>query len=307
MTIQLIDGNILIRDGSVATHEDCCCTPSCLPDVCVSPSSSNCKNCWESTCNGGSCLEWQTIEVAIDGVGDVVTIPSIIPSGSCRTGFDCNCEVFNSSFIHNFASGCSTLWTVREASPPFLLFDTCGTPQTGACNLWQITRQVFVRVAVANKQVSYTTGTKSSITFPNAYTIADSGWGNGLYVCNNYTIQPGHYVIVELLMTGRVGGVGGNTLYYNKKIFLYSFGNGAKVDVGCGDDQYYPTCGPYIGGDATLVVSSRYTRATVSSNPVYYADCNDIDELCQLGSATVTVEPPVVELCEVTPPPPPPP
>lgn len=303
MAIQLLNGSVLIRSGDIATSSDCCCTPSCLPDACVSPSVTNCFHCWDASCNGGQCLEWISIEVAIDGVTDVVTIPSWIPV-SCQTGFDCNCDVFNSSFIHSFSSGCSTLWTVREASPPFLLFDTCGTPQTGACNNWQITRQVFVRVAVANQQVSYTTGTKSSISFPNAYTLSDSGFGNELYVCNNYTIQPGHYVIVEMLMNGRVGGPGGNTVYYNKKIFLYSFGNGAKVDAGCGDDQFYPTCGPYIGGDATLVVSSRYTRATLSSAPVYYADCNDIDELCQLSPATVTIEPPVLEVCPAIPPPP---
>jgi len=304
LAIRSLNGTILGRDGQIAGSEDCCCTPPCIPDFCVNPSTINCFRCWDASCNGGSCREWVSIEVSIDGVGDVVTTPSWIPI-SCQAGFDCNCDVFNSSFIHSFSSGCSTLWTVREVSPPFPLFDTCGTPQTLACNNWQIVRQVFVRVAVANEQVSYTTGVKSSITFPNAYTISDSGFGNELYVCNDYTIQPGHYVIVEMLMTGRVGGVGGATVYYNKKIFIYSFGNGAKVDVDCAEDQYYPDCGPYIGGDATLVVSSRFTRSTTSSSPVYYADCDDIDELCQLSTATVTIEPPVIEICPITPPLPP--
>ena len=300
MAIRSLDGTILGRNGQIAGSEDCCCTPPCIPDACVSPSTTNCFRCWDDSCNGGQCLEWQSIEVAIDGVGDVITIPSFIPNTTeCRYGFNCNCDVFNSSFIHDFSNGCSTTWRVREASPPFLLFDTCGTPQNFTCNNWQIVRQVFVRVAVANEQTSYTSGTTSSITFPNAYTLL--GGTNELYICNNYTITPGHYVIVEISMEGRIPVPNGRR-YYNRKIFLYNFGNGAKVDVDCADDQYYPTCGPYIGGDATLVVSTR----GIWSEPgifTYYADCDDIDELCQLGTAIVTIEPPVIDAC---PPPPPP-
>lgn len=305
MAIRSVNGTILARSGQIAGSADCCCTPPCIPDPCVSPSFTNCFRCWDAACNDGECLELTLLEFAISGVGDVVTTPSIIPVGSCRTGFDCNCDVFNSSFIHSFSSGCSTTWTVREVSPPFPTFDTCGTPQTGACNNWQIVRTVFVRVAVANEQVSYTTGAKTSVVFPNAYTL--SGTGDQLQVCNNYTITPGHYVIVELRMEGRIGGPGGGVLYNNRKIFVYSFGNGVKADVGCGDDQYYPSCSSYVGGDATLVVSSAWRRNSVTDPMTYYANCNDVPELCQLASATVTIEAPVVEPCEITPPPPPPP
>lgn len=306
MAIRTINGVILARGGQIAGSEDCCCTPPCYPNPCVVPSSTNCATCWDADCNDGECLDLTLLEIAISGVGDVVTIPSIIPVGACRTGFDCNCEVFNSSFIHSFSGGCSTLWTVREASPPFLIFDTCGTPQTLACNNWQIVRQVFVRVAVANQQVSYATGAYSSIAFPNAYSLAGSA-GNNYIVCNDYTISPGHYVIVELNMIGRVGGTGGGILYSNKKVFLYSFGNGIKADTNCADDQYFPSCSTYIGGDATLVVSSAWRRNNVTDSPTYYTNCDDVPELCQLATATVTIEPPVVDPCTIKPPPPPPP
>lgn len=305
MSVQLLSGAPLLVGGAVALHSDCCCTPSCFPDICAVPSATNCYQCYDPDCDGGSCLEWQTIEVAIDEVGDVVTIPSWIPV-SCWTGFNCNCDVFNSSFVHDFANGCSTLWTVREVSPPFPTFDTCGTRQTGACNNWQITRQVFIRVATVSEQVSFTTGVKSSLVFPNAFTLT-SGYPNDIYVCTNYDILPGHYVIVQLVMTGRVGSAASGTVYGNTKYFLYSFGNGTKIDVSCADDQYYPGCGPYIGGEATLVASSRFTRATIGGTPTYYADCDDIDELCQLGEATVTVEAPILTDCPEEPPPPPPP
>jgi hypothetical protein len=305
MAVKLINGVPLLVSGDVALSDDCCCTPSCIPDACIIPSTTNCNKCYDPDCDGGSCLEWQTIEVAIDGVGDVVTTPYWIPAGSCRDGFDCNCDVFNSTFIHAFSSGCSTLWTVREASPPFALFDTCGTPPTLACNNWRITRQVFIRVATTSQQIDYTTGVKTSLVFPNAFTLT-SGYANDIYVCSNYSILPGHYVIIQLQMSGRVGGPFG-TVYGNTKYFLYSFGNGVKVDPACADDQYYPGCGPYIGGEATLVASSRFTRSTIGGTPTYYADCNDIDELCQLSDATVSVEAPIVTDCPEEPPPPPPP
>lgn len=307
MSIRLLNGTPLLVDGSVAIHADCCCTPACLPNSCIIPSNTNCFRCYAPLCNGGQCLEWQTIEVAVDGVGNVVTVPSIIPVGSCRTGFNCNCDVFNSSFIHSFSSGCSTSWIVREVSPPFALFDTCGTPQTLACNNWQIERQVFVRVAVANQQVSYATGAYNSVSFPNAYTLGGVGGGgsNTYIVCNNYTITPGHYVVVELNMIGRVGGTGGGILYSNQKVFVYSFGNGVKVDAACAEDQYYPSCGPYIGGNATLVVSRAWRRNSVTDTSTFYTDCSDVPELCQLASATVTIEPPVIQVCPMTPPLPP--
>lgn len=306
MAIRSVNGTILARGGQIAGSEDCCCTPPCFPDPCVVPSSTNCFHCWDAACNAGECLELVSLEVAIDGVTDVVTIPAIIPSGSCRAGFDCNCDVFNSSFVHDFSNGCQTLWTVREVSPPFPNIDTCGTPQNLTCNPWQIVRQVSVRVAVANEQVTYSTGSYNSIVFPNAYSLAGSA-GNDYIVCNNYTITPGHYVIVELNMIGRVGGTGGGILYSNKKVFLYSFGNGVKFDVACANDQYYPTCSSLTGGNATLVVSSAWRRNNVTDLPTYYTTCDDVPELCQLKDATVSIEAPLVEVCTIKPPPPPPP
>lgn len=306
MGIRSINGVILGRSGQIAGSSDCCCTPPCFPDSCVVPSSTNCKNCYAPDCDGGSCLEWQSIEVAIDGVGDVVT-PPYLGASECLDGFDCHCEVFNSSFVHYFSGGCSTLWTVREPSPPFPLFDNCGTTEIAGsgCNPWRIGRTVSVRVVTTSKQTSYTAGNKTSIEFPN-FTTWVAGYANQLNVCTDYDILPGHYVIVTIVMTGGSPDYLGD-IYGNTKVFLYSFGNGVKVDPACADDQYYPGCGPYIGGEATLFLSSRYTRDPITRQPVYHADCDDHEQLCQLGEATVTVEAPVVTDCPEEPPPPPPP
>jgi len=309
LAIRSLNGTILGRDGQIAGSEDCCCTPPCIPDFCVNPSTINCFRCWDAACDGGSCLEWTLLEFAISGVGDTLAIPSDVPNSAfCRDDWDCNCDVFNSSFIHSFASGsCFTNWTVREASPPYLLFDVCNTNSGGfACGALRIRRSVSVRVAVANQQVSYTSGVKTSITFPN-YTTVSSPGTDGLVCCNNYTLQPGHYVVVAMSMSGQYA-MSSSPSYFDTKWFIYSFGNGAKVDPACADDQFYPTCGPYIGGTATLLLSSRYSRASsaISSPPVYIGDCGRYDELCDFSSATVTVEPPVVDPCTVEPPPPPP-
>ena len=177
MSIRLLDGLPLIIGGEVAISAGCCCTPSCLPDPCVSPSNINCFRCWDASCNGGSCLEWLSLEVAIDGVGSTVAIPSDVPNTPfCRDDWDCNCDVFNSSFIHSFSGGsCFTNWTVREALPPYLLFDVCNTNSgTLGCGAWRIRRSVSVRVAVANEQVVYTAGVKSSMSFPNYTTVASA-------------------------------------------------------------------------------------------------------------------------------------
>lgn len=298
MTIRLLDGLPLLVGGAVALSDACCCTPSCLPNICVSPGVNNCKYCWNPTCE--QCLEWLTIEVAVDGVEEAELPTAWIPPG-CSYGFDCHCDLFNSSYIHDFSNGCASSWWVREASPPFLLFDTCGTPQSLACNAWQIRRDVYVRVAVANQQVSYTAGVASSITFPNMMTLS-AGWPNQFYICQNYTLVPGHYVLVILQSQS---GVAGFPNYVNTKYFIYPFANGAKVDPDCAEDQYYPHCGPYIGGDAVLLASSRYERSGPPSPPTYYADCDDFLYTCKLKNAIVTVEPPDVTLCEVIGPPPP--
>lgn len=307
MSIQFLGGLPLIRSGQVATNSDCCCTPPCLPDVCVSPSVTNCFRCWDADCDGGSCLEWALLEFAISGVGSVLSIPhEVTNTAFCRDDWDCNCDVFNSSFIHSFASGsCFTNWNVREASPPYLAFDVCNI-NSGfiSCGNYRIRRGVSVRVAVANEQVSYTSGVKTSITFPNYITVGSSAT-NSLVCCNNYTLQPGHYVIIAMTMVGQFAGTSSPS-YYDTKWFIYGFGNGVKVDPACPDDQYYPNCGPYTGGNATMILSSRYSRVSsaISSPPVYIGDCGRYDELCDLSSATVTIEPPVVDPCEITPPPP---
>lgn len=296
MAIRSINGTILGRNGQIAGSQDCCCTPPCLPNPCVAPGINNCKYCYDVNCNGGSCLEWASISVDISGVGDVVSVPAVFANAPvCADGWDCHCEVFNSTFIHDFSTSCRTTWKLREPNPPFLTFDVCNP--YGNLQLlcfWRIFRQVSVAVAVANEEVIYTTGVKTSLVFPNEYPFTSRS-PNDIYVCNNYTLSPGHYVMVDITMDAYGGGPG--VYFGNFKRFIYSFGNGIKVDSNCAEDQYYPACGPYTGGTATLLVSSRYSTQGGSTPRVYIADCGDYDELCQLSNAVVTVNAPVVEAC----------
>lgn len=290
MAIQFLDGAVLVRGGSVATHADCCCTPSCFPDPCAIPSCDYCTKCWEQAC--AACNTFTELEVSISGVGNALQCPPGFDIGDCCYNFDgCKCNQFNSTFIHEFSNNrdCLSGWNLTANYP--YDWDTCGTPQTFQCNALQIKKNVTVIVRVASQEYTYTSGGLKYISLPCGY------YEYG-YVCNNYTLSPGHYVIVILKS---VVSSWGNNLYTDQKWFLYSFANGVKFDPDCPDDQYYPTC-DLTGGTATLLLTQRVYNPTNT----FYADCNDWDYGCQLSDAVVTVEVPVYTPCEETEDPPPP-
>lgn len=280
MTIRLLDGTVLIRGGDIALHEDCCCTPPCYPDPCIVPSCSICNKCWDAGCN--QCRTLQSIEVSVSGVGDATVCAG--PPGDCCYGFDgCKCNVFNSTFIHDFTTNtpCFSSWDLDTQNYPWP-FDTCGTSQSLACGALQIDKSISIRVVFANKQYPLTAGGYKYVDLP-------CGRSYG-YVCQDYTIGPGHCVFVQL--NSRVGSFGSG--YEDTKLFVYDFLNSAKSDIDCPDDQRWAQCN-WIGGQATLILSNRYRM--FFGNPIFYSDCDSFDVNCDFSNAVVTVEPPVVAPC----------
>lgn len=283
MTIRLLDGSVLIRGGDIALHEDCCCTPPCYPDPCIIPSCSICNKCWDAGC--GECRTLQSLEVSITGVGDsTICAPDALP-GDCCYGFDgCKCDTFNSTFIHDFTTNtpCNSSFDLDTSNYPFT-FDTCGTSQSLACGGLQIDKGVSIRVVFATKQYPLTAGGLKWSDLP-------CGREYG-YVCQNYTIGPGHVVFVTL--NSRISNFG-LTAYEDTKIFVYDFLNSAKSDIDCPEDQRWAQCN-WIGGTANLIISRRYSM--FFGTPTYFADCESFDENCKLADAVVTVEPPSLAPC----------
>lgn len=298
MTIRFIEGSVLIRDGSIATSEDCCCTPSCFPNDCLSnPRANKCQYYCEL---GNDCREVSSFEINISDVGPALTCVLSLYTSSvqCCYTYDCECDLFNATYIHELNGVCSSInpyisnFTIRSPNYNGLAFsDDCNVPDTnefgGACPPNTNGRGVKIETAFANQQVSFTTGTITNLIFPNAYTSYGS-W----YICGDYTITPGHYIIIYVAHT-----VGPNTdIYYNEKIFLYSFGNGVKRFPGCAEDQHYPS-DVFTGGNATLFASRRIR--VLNGVPTFYYDCDDWEYTCQISGATVSVEAPTLEACDV--------
>lgn len=280
MTIRLLDGSVLIRGGDIALHEDCCCTPPCWPDPCIIPSCNNWMKCWDTTCL--ECRTLQSIEISISGAGNATECAG---GGDCCYGFDgCKCNAFNSTFIHDFTtSGYRSNWDLDTSNPPFT-YDTCGTSQTLACGGLQINKAVTSVIAVVNKQVTYTSGLQY-------FFLPCIGGQHRGYICNNYTLSPGTYLVIYVdSETSNFGWI----LEKDTKIFIYQFENGVKNDPDCGDDQYYATCN-YTGGTADLFCSYRITR--VLGDFVEHSDCDSSPRNCDLSQLTVTVEAPVTTAC----------
>lgn len=299
-----INGIPLLRGGVPALHEDCCCTPSCYPNSCVLDPRALC--CRYYCADANDCRKINSFEINISGVGGAITCPSL--GSGCCYAFDCECDLFNATFIHEHdevcgelgLSGCSSYWQIRSPSyngtgPS----DGCNIPPTFACGPWISERVVTVETAFANYQKSFTAGTELYLFLPNAI----STYGDW-YLPNNYSLVPGHYLIVQvshaIYMPFSING------WVTAKLFLYPFANAVKRFTECADDNYYPVDN-WIGGDAVLFGCKRWKINGNLTPPTTYYDCDDWEYTCQLSTATVTIEPPDYDLCEVEPPPPPPP
>jgi hypothetical protein len=231
----------------------------------------------------------QSLEVSISGVGDSQYCAETSNPADCCYGFDgCKCNIFNSSFIHDFTTkGCRSSWDLDLLTPEGdRTWDTCNTSQSLACGGLQIEKSLAVFVGVTSKQIDFTAGGLKTIDIP-CHTQA---YG---YVCENYSILPGHFVLVWL--TSAMSNFG-SIFDFHSALYMYSFGNGAKNDIDCADDQFYAACEQsWIGGTATKVFSQRYRM--VFGSPVYSADCDSSDWNCRVGDATVEIGIPTVAPC----------
>ncbi len=302
MSIQLLDGTILIRDGSIATNSDCCCTPSCFPNFCLSdPRANKCQYYCDLS---GDCKKINSFEINITGVTEAVTcVMSLFTTSElCCYTYDCDCDLFNATYIHEregtTCSASTAFYSFFNLRPPgwngLNATDDCNVPDVnevgGACGPNQSYRVATFRTGFCNQQTSYSTGPVTNLVFPNSQTLFGD-W----QICNNYTLSPGHYIVTVLSHT-----VGIQQVFTSQKVFIYGFSNGAKRYVACGDDQFYPIEN-FIGGDSVLLASRRIWRT--SSEPfteITYTDCDDWEYTCQLKNATVTIEPPDIEACEVS-------
>jgi len=305
--IQFLDGGVLIRSGQVGMSSDCCCTPSCYPNACLLNPRSLC--CQYYCPDADDCRHINSFEVNISGVGGAITCPSTGGTDCCYA-FDCECDLFNATFIHELdaicggsappdLNGCINRWQLRGAAWNGVAFsDSCNIPPTFACGPWLTERSVYIETGFANYLQGYTAGFILSLSLPNAFTTFGS-W----QICNNYTLVPGHYIVVIMQHTVKKPfNVDG---WSTEKMYLYPFANGVKRYETCAEDNYYPV-GNFIGGDAVLFASRRFKINGQTTPPTYTWDCNDWDYTCQLADATVTVEPPDYDLCEESEEPPPP-
>lgn len=288
MAIQFLSDSILIRGGNIATNSDCCCTPPCWPDPCIIPSCSNCAKCWDTTCL--ECRNLESMEVTISGVGDSEICPETSNVNDCCYGFDgCRCSEFNSTFIHDFtANGCRSSWDLDLLFQTGARFDTCGVSQSLRCAGLQNDKTVTIFTGVTSKQIDFVAGGLKYILIP----CHTQSYG---YVCQDYSILPGHFVLVWL--TSAMSNFG-MVFDFHSILYMYSFDNGVKNDVDCSDDQFYPVCS-LTGGAATKVFSQRWRITQPFQTLVYYANCDSSQDNCSVGDATVTIGTPSTSLCSI--------
>lgn len=293
-----IDGVPLLRNGLPALSDDCCCNPSCWPNICVSDPRALC--CQYFCAAENACKRINSFEINISGVTAVPTCPSTGPD--CCYAFDCECDLFNATFIHEHAANCSTLrrcFSTWDLRPPYYngtgASDNCNIPSNFTCGFWNSARTVSIETAFANALVSYSAGAIANLILPNAYTSYGS-W----FLLNDFDLRPGHYITVvmshSLVLPFSAEG------WVSQKLFLYDFANGVKLFESCPDSQHYPVDN-WIGGDAILFGSRRWRVAPTGNTFTY--DENDWPYTCQLAGATVTVEPPDYDLCTESEEPPP--
>lgn len=251
MTIQFLAQNILIRNGAIATHEDCCCTPPCLP----------CPNqafyCYPDPCGG--CLQINSATFEISNAADYSSY------SGCQ-----KCDLLNGSYFADFTT-------------------PQGVLQTGV-NQWDIYNDfcspVDLReklIVVGSRWKYYQNAETYSI---GDYVFQQLGFATGLKACVDFTINKGHVFIVEIheffdykfyrLPNGRlIMFAGWRTLQY-----LRSMNNSSAIE-NCPPDQEFGLCSGISLGELTLVASAgyRYTWYFFSPNNGYIIDtCSELPD-----------------------------
>lgn len=287
MTIRFLGNNILIRDGNIALHEDCCCTPPCLPcdDIC-------------KFCNGGECND------CLEITGYTFTLEDF---EAYDPYFPCNCDEVNATYVVSSPVNGVCNWV-----------DNCVLSQLdNACA--KACSETDSKARFKSFQIrSYLAFSQSEVTFTSGELMA--GKIPGTYfnhkVCNDYTLFKGHYLIVRIFETSynlRTILSDPTFCYFaNRDItFIFSFNN--KFDVeNCPEDQFQGTCsGLYIDTGfpapsmTPLAVSGYYTENPPPANQYgpctyfYFYDCDNYPQLCNLGDVKVNS----VAITPLTPPP----
>lgn len=262
MTVRFLGNNILIRDGNIALHEDCCCTPPCLPCTDI------CRTCYYNSCN--DCLQIDYVTIDIDGVAT--------PENSKIS--TCVCENVNVTF------------TIDVDGKP------CCNP-TGATLLdcqWYINPyfpiqskyKVFIqgRMGFAQNTATFTQGTFSypydlqGICLP----ISRPDYTR---ICNNFTFYKGHYVLVNFTLSDWfLGNPDNNLFFFQKFTYAFSFNNKLIMPDDCPPDQFLGDCSLLSGGQMTLLLKENWWGLQ--------GNCDDGIDHCLFQNAVLTVNNPVL-------------
>jgi hypothetical protein len=155
MTIQILGQNILIRDGVIATNEDCCCEEPCIE---CQP----CPTCWSSEL--APCNALDSFDITISGV-------------TSRAYTDCTtCTSANATFSFDIPTyGCQAFnyrrWQMLTCVVPFFrytvdldaqfLFTTEEIPIVSTtenplkiCNSYTVKKGHYVKVTITERRIS---------------------------------------------------------------------------------------------------------------------------------------------------------
>lgn len=157
MSIQLLNGLVLLNSGSVATDSDCCCDDPCIE---CNP----CPTCWTSLSE--PCSELDTVDISISGATN-------------GTRSDCSCTGINATYTLDIqANQCNYYsWTV---------FSNCVVPVTP-----------FFRLSYSLSVVAAWQFIQQDKVINNQTDLDTSGIAGGVAkFCNAMTLYAGHYVRV---------------------------------------------------------------------------------------------------------------
>lgn len=221
MTIQFLDGNVLIRGGSIATHSDCCCTPGCLtcPDKVF--------YCYPNPCGAG-CRLIEDFTFSIDGVAE----------NSYYTF--CKCYLFNGSY-----SVALDYPTYTRSATFTVLNGPCGT--TFPSNIYSRKYTVNAIWDYTDTALNITIGNALPFPLDRVFPIS-SGRG-----CTDFTVNPGHFLQITLTDVYDYGYVGGVLTQGTRYLTYIREFNNAEVPEGCPVDQGYGLCSGIDTGPLTLV------------------------------------------------------
>ena len=265
MSIQLLNGLILLNSGSVATDSDCCCDDPCIE---CNP----CPTCWNSLSD--PCAELDSVDITIAGAIN-------------GTRSDCSCSSINATYtldignnLCNFfgwgpITGCVV--QVPRLSPIYrVVYDV--TVRAG----WQFT----TIDQTINNQTDLDAAIIPFKTLPK--------------FCNAMTLYAGHHV--RVIVTQRVIFLVPLSVHSFEQHYFFSFNN-EDIKPGCPDDQSYGLCsGLSSGGTATHLFSMQSGFGPVTPSACFYDF--GFPELCDLDSISVTIGTPVITTTPPPPPPP---